>query len=75
MFVFVLVPVRASPVPSVVRRSFVVKFFFWGILFCLAGHHDEILQKPGWPLPCPYLPTYLPTYPTYGKLKKKSLDG
>ena len=25
--------------------------------------------------PCPYLPTYLPTYPTYGKLKKKSPDG
>ena len=26
--------------------------------------------------PCPLpLPTYLPTYPTYGKLKKKSLDG
>ena len=33
--------------------------------FCLAGHHDEILQKPDRPLPCPYLPTYLPTYPTY----------
>ena len=29
--------------------------------FCLGGTHDEILQKPGRPLPCPYLPTYLPT--------------
>ena len=25
-------------------------------------HHAEILQKPDRPLPCPYLPTYLPTY-------------
>ena len=28
---------------------------------CLGGPHDEILQKPGRPLRCPYLPTYLPT--------------
>jgi hypothetical protein len=32
-----------------------------GVYFCLAGHHAEILQKPDRPLPCPYLPTYLPT--------------
>jgi len=32
-----------------------------GVYFCLAGYHDEILQKPDRPLPCPYLPTYLPT--------------
>ena len=32
-----------------------VFFFSWG------GQHDEILQKPARPLPCPYLPTYLPT--------------
>ena len=31
------------------------------ILFLRVGHHDEILQKPGRPPPCPYLPTYLPT--------------
>ena len=29
--------------------------------FCLAVHHDEILQKP-WPAPAVPLPTYLPTY-------------
>ena len=36
---------------------------------------DLLLQKPGRPLRCPYLPTYLPTLLTYGKLKKKSLEG
>ena len=41
---------------------------------CLGGPHDEILHKP-WPAPAVPLPTYLPTYPTYGKLKKKSLAG
>ena len=29
--------------------------------FCWPVRHDDILQKPGRPLPCPYLPTYLPT--------------
>ena len=29
--------------------------------FCWLVRHAEILQKPGRPLPCPYLPTYLPT--------------
>ena len=32
-----------------------------GVYFCYIGHHDEILEKPDRPLPCPYLPTYLPT--------------
>ena len=43
------------------------------ILFLLA----DVLQKfwKTWPAPAVPLPTYLPTYPTYGKLKKKSLDG
>ena len=31
------------------------------IIFAWGGPHAEILQKPDRPLPCPYLPTYLPT--------------
>ena len=44
-----------------------------GFILCVGGSHAEILETPDRPLPCPSLPTYLPTYPTYGKLKKKSL--
>jgi len=36
------------------------------------GRHAEILQKPGRPLPALPLPTYLPTYLTYGKLNSST---
>jgi len=42
-----------------------VKYPQYQVYFIFAGediNHDEILQKPGRPLPCPYLPTYLPSY-------------
>ena len=43
-----------SPGPKTIKKAGV-------FYFCLGGQHDDILEKPGRPLPCPYLPTYLPT--------------
>ena len=40
-------------------------------IFALAALMLKFCKNPGRPLRCPYLPTY----PTYGKLKKKSRDG
>ena len=49
---------RVSPEPTLTRQTPESAGVFF---FCFAVRHAEILQKPGRPLPCPYLPTYLPT--------------
>ena len=72
---------KAQPSLGCLFSFFLFQFSFIPPLVCVCvfriknTHSLTVYLKTHRPLPAVPLPTYLPTYPTYGKLKEKSWDG